>query len=187
MGSSISTGSSPSVPVEAPTLPAWAAARASVPLGTALCSMHRAAPRMWPRGSVPRRPRGLLSTEQRKWRRRFAFSVLALTAAPQWGSLCQGPLQANLQHAQAGAKTALAVTAICRQARPTVPSGGLCPNALWGCGCRKQKASKRKVLHHFWGQTQALFSSAGCTASGSAALLQMGKLRQQEQPCPRFT
>lgn len=161
LGTSIATGCSPSVPAKAPTLPAQAAARASTLLSTALCSMHGATPQMWPWVSVPSCPRGLLNSEQRKWRRWFAFPAPVLTTAPQWGSLCQGLLQANLQHAHAGPKTALTVTAICRQTGPTVPSGALCPNALWGCGWCKQRACKRKALQHFGGQTQALFSSAG--------------------------
>lgn len=120
-------------------------------LSTALCSTHGAMPQMWPWVSVPSCPRGPLNSEQRKWRRWFAFPAPELTAAPQWGPLCQGPLQANLQHAHAGAKTALAVTAICRQTGPTVPSGALCPNALWGGGWCKQRVCKRKALQHFCG------------------------------------
>lgn len=69
-----------------------AAARASVPLHTALCSMHGAAPRMQPWGSVPRCPRGLLNSEWRKQRRWFAFPALALTASPSMGLFVPRPV-----------------------------------------------------------------------------------------------
>lgn len=62
----------------------------------------------------------------------------------------------------------------------------LLPKGTVGCGWRKQGESKRKALKHFWGQTQALLSSAGHTASSSAPLLQMGKLRQGERTGPHF-
>lgn len=53
-----------------------------------------------------------------------------LTAALQWGSLCQRLFQTNLQHAHVRAETTLAVTAICRHIRPTIDSRALCLKKL---------------------------------------------------------
>lgn len=44
-----------------------------------------------------------------------------------------------------------------------------------------ESMQKRKALQRSCGQTQT-----GCIASGSAPLLQVGKLRQWERPCPHF-